>query len=74
MWIKSEFPSECMDKLMENERAFYHKLIHTKEHGLNNPRTQSIIIFVNMNKSCILSAYDDTSLLPRNRIQNTQFL
>ena len=29
MWTKREFPTERVDKLMENDKAVSHKLIHT---------------------------------------------
>jgi len=29
MWTKHEFPTERMDKLVENDKAVSHKLIHT---------------------------------------------
>jgi hypothetical protein len=29
MWIKRGFPTERVDKLMENDRAVSHELIHT---------------------------------------------
>lgn len=32
MGTKHEFPTERMDKLMENDKAVSHKLIHTNSH------------------------------------------
>ena len=29
IWTKREFPTERVDKLMENDKAVSHKLIHT---------------------------------------------
>ena len=32
MWTKREFPTERMDKLMENDKAVYHEHNHTNSH------------------------------------------
>jgi len=42
MWTKREFPSERMDKLMENDRAVYHKLTHTNSHFDHIPPQQKM--------------------------------